>query len=139
MMQPNNQPSIGVTLKGHCYYFRSISELKDCKHGGYINGSIHFSSLGGNNKVNRIELSLVPHLEIKSKPDERKSKDEKKYLQLRNQKPLHCNLLYISSTSEQKPNLNASAWRVILQRNNEGSMMLSTDNHVYLEQELNVF
>ena len=53
----NKTPRIVVSLRNY-HYFRSISELKDCKHGGYLEGFVQICDTDC--KVKCLEIKLIP-------------------------------------------------------------------------------
>ena len=128
-------PKIKVTLRETYHYFRSISELKDCKHGGYLEGTIQI--YGNSSRIKTIQLQLVPS------DDDFSTKQASSMRATNNTydvdsllRNLHCNLLYISTKSlKQTPDITESGWRINLQRKCD-TMILSRENHPYVEEDL---
>ena len=59
------EPKMKIALHSTYHYFRSISELKDCKHGGYLKGNIQI--YGNSSKIKDIKLKLVPAEDLSNK------------------------------------------------------------------------
>ena len=122
--------SIKVEMAKRMHYFRSISELKGCKHGGYLEGTIQFPS-----NTKKIELRLVT-LNVTENIEHAPRYADPMIQKL--VKETHCNLFYVSShTPNHRPDLSRlreSAWRVFLERRGD-QMILDRQNHSYLEDE----
>ena len=128
------EPKMEIVLHSTYHYFRSISELKDCKHGGYLKGSIQI--YGNSSKVKDIQLELVPSEDLSNKIVSNLTASENTYNVESVMANLHCNLLYIStSSSNRNPDITKSGWRINLKREDD-TMILSRENHLYLEEDL---
>ena len=127
-------PKIKITLPRAYHYFRSLSELRDCKHGGYLKAIIQI--YGNSSRITHLQLQLVPSEDLSTKI-ESDSKATQYTCDVKSLTAnLHCNLLYIStSSSNQRPDITESGWRINLQRIGE-TMILSGENHLYVEEDL---
>ena len=129
-MYANMTSNLKVEITKKAHYFRSISELKGCKHGGYLEGTIKIPK-----NAQKIELSLIPENSSGGKKLNFRYDDSFVQQLVRD---THCNLLYLSSSSSNhRPNLsqlNETAWRVCFARV-ENQMVLSRVNHTYLGNE----
>ena len=139
-MYPKDVPRVVVSLDRTHHYFRSVSELKECKHGGYIEGYVQLLGVK-NAKIKNLELKLIPSSDIFATRKIRSSFANN--FSLHNQEKIekiitttHCNLMYVSSTSLiQNPNLDSSGWRINLERTGN-KLGLSRQNHPYIERDL---
>ena len=120
---------LNVDIAKRIHYFRSVSELKGCKHGGYLEGTITFPL---NTKT--IELSLITSNKLDGANWIHDPMTQKLV------REIHCNLLYVSSSSSNhRPDiskLTESAWRVCFERRGD-KMILDRQNHSYMDNEDN--
>ena len=121
------EPKMKIALHSTYHYFRSISELKDCKHGGYLKGNIQIYE--NSSKVKDIQLQLVPSEDLTNKILSNLAASEHTHNVESVMANLHCNLLYIStSSSNRNPDITKSGWRINLKREDD-TMILSRENH----------
>ena len=118
---------LNVDIAKRIHYFRSVSELKGCKHGGYLEGTITFPL-----STKKIELSLITSNKIDGANWIHDPLTQKLV------REIHCNLLYVSSSSSNhRPDiskLTESAWRVRFERRGD-KMILDRHNHSYMDNE----